>query len=460
MRITTTCVCACLALAFGTVSLALAEAPAQPARADLVPAAERFVDRLARGEYTAATQQFAEVLVRAMPPDKLGAAWRSLVPGAGVFKQRLSSTSARSQGFDVVVVTCAFEKASIDVKVVFDSQGKIAGLWFSPSEPAAAYQSPAYVTADSFSQQDVVVGEGQWALPGTLTVPKGAGRFPALVLVHGSGPHDRDETIGPNKPFRDLAEGLASRGIAVLRYEKRTKAHQARMAALKDTLTVNEETVDDAVAAVSCLRGTDRIEPRAIFVLGHSLGGIVVPRIAGRAPDVCGFIIMAGAARPLEDVILEQMEYVLSVGGAKPDEAAQALAKLKAQVAKAKAADLSPDALAEDLPLGTPARYWLDLRKVNPAEAIRTVKRPLLVLQGGRDYQVTEEDFDLWKQALTGRDDATLKFYPDLNHLLAEGKGKAVPAEYSKLGHVAQVVIDDIAAWVKKISEASRPAGQ
>jgi len=460
MRTTTVCVCSCLVLAFGIVSLARAEAPAQPVRADLVPAAERFVDRLARGEYLAAAEQCAEVLARVMPPDKLSEAWQSLAPGAGVFKQRLSSTYANSQGFDVVVVTCAFEKASIDVKVVFDTQGKIAGLWFAPSEPPAAYQSPAYVTAGSFSQQDVVVGEGQWALPATLTVPKGVGRFPAVVLVHGSGPHDRDETIGPNKPFRDLAEGFASRGIAVLRYEKRTKAHQARMAALKDTLTVNEETVDDAVAAVSRLRGTDRIEPQAIFVLGHSLGGIVVPRIAARAPEARGFIIMAGAARPFEDVILDQMEYVLSVNGAKPDEAAQALAKIKAQVAKAKEPNLSADTPASDLPLGAPARYWLDLQKINPAEAIRTVKRPLLVLQGGRDYQVTEKDFDLWKQALTGRDDATLKLYPNLNHLFAEGKGKAVPAEYSKAGHVAQGVIDDIAAWVKRSSEASRPAGQ
>jgi dienelactone hydrolase len=448
-------------LAFGIVSLARAEAPAQPVRADPVPAAERFVDRLARGEYDAAAQQFDEAVARALPPDKLEKTWQSVVAGAGAFKGRLRSNAVRDQGLDIVVVTCAFEKAPINVKVVFNKKGEIAGLWFAPSEPpAAAYQSPAYVTAGSFSQQDVVVGEGQWALPATLTVPKGAGRFPAVVLVHGSGPLDRDETIGPNKPFRDLAEGLASRGIAVLRYEKRTKAHQAKMAAMKDTLTVNEETVDDAVAAVSRLRGTDRIEPQAIFVLGHSLGGIVVPRIAARAPEARGFIIMAGAARPFEDVILDQMEYVLSVNGARPDEAAQALAKIKAQVAKAKEPNLSADTPASDLPLGAPARYWLDLQKIKPAEAIRTVKRPLLVLQGGRDYQVTEKDFDLWKQALTGRDDATLKFYPDLNHLFAEGKGKAVPAEYSKAGHVAQGVIDDIAAWVKKSSEASRPAGQ
>jgi dienelactone hydrolase len=444
--------CCCL-------SLSRAAAPSAAVRPDLVPGAEQFVDRLARGEYAAAAQRFDEAVARALPADKLEQTWQSVVAGAGAFKGRLRSNAVKDQGLDIVVVTCAFEKAAIDVKVVFNKKGEIAGLWFSPSEPPATYQSPAYAAADSFSEQDVVVGEGEWALPGTLTLPKGGGRFPAVVLVHGSGPQDRDETIGPNKPFRDLAEGLATRGIAVLRYEKRTKAHQARMAALLNTITVKEETVDDALAAVARLKGMEKIDPQAIFVLGHSLGGIVIPRIGARAAEVRGFIIMAGAARPFEDVILEQMEYVLSVNGAKPDEAAKALEKVKAQVAKAKEPNLSADTPASDLPLGTPARYWLDLRQVDPAQAIRAVKRPLLILQGGRDYQVTEKDFSLWKQALSDRNDVVLKLYPDLNHLFAEGKGKAVPAEYSRPGHVAKVVIEDVAAWVKKNAEGPRPGG-
>jgi len=87
--------------------------------------------------------------------------------------------------------------------------------------------------------------------------PEGKGPFPAVVLVHGSGPQDRDETIGPNKPFRDLAWGLASQGIAVLRYDKRTKVHGAMMAGAVEQFTVKEETIDDALAAVALLRGTD-----------------------------------------------------------------------------------------------------------------------------------------------------------------------------------------------------------
>src|SRR5262249_48895994 len=134
--------------------------------------------------------------------------------------------------YDVVVITAQFAKTELDVRVTFTADGQVTGLFFAPAKPPS-YKSPAYVKRETFEDKEVQIGEGQWALPGTLSKPLGDGPVPAIVLVHGSGPHDRDETIGPNRPFRDLAWGLASRGIAVLRYEKRTKEHAARMAKLE-----------------------------------------------------------------------------------------------------------------------------------------------------------------------------------------------------------------------------------
>ena len=134
-----------------------------------------------------------------------------------------------------------------------------------------------------------------------------------MILVHGSGPHDRDETIGPNKPFRDLAHGLASQGIAVLRYEKRTKEHPVRMAMSVNTITVKEETIDDAVAAFEALKSQEKIDPKRIFVLGHSLGGTLLPRIGKAKDGIAGFISLAGSTRPMEDLVLEQTRYILSL---------------------------------------------------------------------------------------------------------------------------------------------------
>ena len=225
------------------------------------------------------------------------------------------------------------------------------------------------------------MGTGKWSLPGTLTLPRGKGPFPAVVLLHGSGPNDRDETIGPNKPFRDLAWGLASRGIAVLRYEKRTKQHRAEIAAMVDKLTVEEETVMDALAAVSLLRNTPEIDKSRIFVLGHSLGGMLIPRIGLRDRDIAGFVIMAGSSRPFEDILYEQYEYIFNLDNKLTDYEKKHLKQVKVQVEMVKSSKLTKDTSSTLLPLGIPASYWLDLRNYDPAKEAVKLTGPILILQ-------------------------------------------------------------------------------
>jgi uncharacterized protein len=265
-----------------------------------------------------------------------------------------------------------------------------------------------------------------------------------VVLVHGSGPNDRDETVGAAKPFRDLAWGLASRGIAVLRYEKRTHQYGVKLATATD-LTVQQETIDDALAAVDLLRHTAEVDPKRVYVLGHSLGAMLAPRIGQRDPGIAGLIVMAGAARPLEDLVLEQISHLASRQGAPSEAEKKQIETLRAEVAKVKA--LKPGATGTAL--GAPASYWLDLRGYNPPEAAKSLKQPLLILQGERDYQVTPDNLEAWKKALAGRPNVTFKSYPKLNHLFIEGEGKSVPAEYQKPGHVSAAVIVDVAAWIQ-----------
>jgi dienelactone hydrolase len=368
----------------------------------------------------------------------------------GPFQKQLATRQEKTGKADIVYVTCRFEKMPLDVRVVFTRDGQIAGYSIRPVQKKYDFQPPAYARREGFRESDVTVGAGEWALPGTLALPAGDGPFPAVVLVQGSGAHDRDETIGPNKPFRDLAWGLASQGVAVLRYEKRNKEHGAKMAALKDKLTVKEEVVDDAVAAAALLRGRKEIDPRRIFVLGHSLGAFVGPQIGRRDPELAGLILLAGNTRQLEDVILDQITYTLSLKGEQGKEEQEELEKIKKQVLRAKDAKLTPETPAAELPLGIPAAYWLSLRDYRPAEVVAKFRRPVLVLQGERDYQVTMADFAGWQKALEGRKDARLKSYPRLNHLFMEGEGKAKPSDYDKPGHVAQEVVDDIARWIKE----------
>jgi dipeptidyl aminopeptidase/acylaminoacyl peptidase len=207
--------------------------------------------------------------------------------------------------------------------------------------------------------------------------------------------------------------------------------------------TVKQETVDDAVAAAVLLRSTPRIDPRRVVVLGHSLGGMLIPRIAADAPQAAGFIVMAGAARSLDQAMLEQARYLAQLDGSVTSLEQQAIDQMEKQQAAVQA--LTPNSP----PVGNiPATYWLDLRGYDPPTAAKAITRPLLVLQGERDYQVTPAEYARWQSALAGSRTATFHLYPGLNHLFITGTGPASPAEYSTPGHVAEDVIRDIVAWV------------
>ncbi len=273
------------------------------------------------------------------------------------------------------------------------------------------------------------------------------------VLVHGSGQHDRDESIGANKPFRDVAQGLASRGIAVLRYDKRTRQHAQRIGQVDPTgrgsFTVKEEVIDDVVAAVGLLRTRASIRADRIFVLGHSLGAMVAPRIARADPRIAGLVLLAGPTRSLEQSIVDQVRYLAAVDGTlSQDEQAQID---MADALFATVRELKPgDPPIQTMFMSAPASYWLDLKGYSAPEDSRTLAQPMLILQGERDYQVTMDDFAVWKKVL-GAQNRVIEFtsYPGLNHLFMPGTGKSTGAEYMQASHVDAAVIEDVAAWIR-----------
>ena len=410
-----------------------------PVSSELIGSALAFVDLLVKGDFNSAVERFDETMKAASPPDKLKGAWTAITEQLGPFKQRTDARQEPAGPYQFVFVTCQFDKDTIDIKLVFNASKQIAGMFFVP-----AYKAPGYARPASFTEKEVTVGSGEWALPGTLTVPTGSGPFPAVVLVHGSGPNDRNEAIGPNRPFQDLAWGLASRGIAVLRYDKRSRVYQAKVLKIPE-FTVKDETIDDALAAVGLLRHNPAIDPNRIFVLGHSLGGMLAPRIGARDSRLAGLVIMAGNTRPIGQAMVDQLEYLISLGGPRAEANKATLVTVKAQLDRLKDPNLPSTAIV----IGAPSSYWRDLDAYNPGLAAASLKMPILILQGERDYQVTLEDLAGWKKYLSGRTSVEFKTYPKLNHLFEEGDGKSRPEEYSNRGNVAPYVIEDIARWVQ-----------
>jgi len=415
----------------------------------LTPLAQEFVGLLLRFDFTSATARFDQQMKAAFSETQLQESWQNLIKEAGTLLQMGVERTFELESYRVVLIRCHFQLAIIDVQVVFNDQEQISGLTFIPTQ--TEYHPPAYVKEDSFQEVEVTVGEGLWALPGTLTLPDGPSPFPGVVLVHGSGPNDRDETIGPNKTFRDLAWGLTSNGVAVLRYDKRTFTHAKQFTPeVVDKLTVKEEVLDDALLAIRLMRERPEVDPKRVFMLGHSLGATIAPRLGQMDPELAGIIIMAGITRPLEDTILDQFTYLYHLSGDITDQQKVELASLKVKVDKVKDLEISDDISSQDLPLGISVAYWQDLREHNPVEAAKTLTMPVLVLQGGRDYQVLATvDFQGWKDALKNKDNVNFQLFPELNHLFIEGEGKSTPQEYLVEGHVKEEVIDTIAQWIK-----------
>ncbi len=346
-------------------------------------------------------------------------------------------------------VPLLFHSAAQQLKIIRTGFESMAENVLVDAPKPAAYQPPAYAVPSMFREQEVTVGEGtEWALPATLTLPVGTGPFPAVVLVHGSGPNDRDESLGPNKPFQDLAWGLASQGVAVLRYEKRTRVYPGKVTALPN-MTVKEETTDDALTAVALLRKTQQIDQRKIFVLGHSLGGMLLPRIGLADQGIAGLVVMAGATRPLEDEWVRQYEYIYGLAGQITPKQRAEIEGYRQQATRIK--QLTPtDANSKERLLFVTPGYWLDLRGYFPPDVAMKLKQPIIILQGERDYNVTMDAFHDWQRTLERRPNVTFKSYPKLDHLFLEGTGPSSGADYSRPRNIPKYVIDDIVTWIRK----------
>jgi dienelactone hydrolase len=406
-------------------------------------AATDFIGQMKAGDFAAASAMVSPAVpAGTFSAEKLGEIWAQLTSQVGELAGLEPTKVAMQDSLRVVDMSGRFARQALLIRVVVTPDEPVSGLWFLPPAPPA-YETPGYVDESAFREEDITVGD-EWKLPGKVTLPKAEGRVPAVVLVHGSGPNDMDEAIGPNRPFRDLAWGLSSKGIAVLRYDKRTRVHGAKMVA-GGPVTLEAETIDDALAAIALARSRPEIDPARVYVLGHSLGAMAAPAIARRDGKLAGAIMLAGPARPLSTVLDEQLAYIDSLAVASGGEATQRATR--DTIAKLRTRSLPAGATV----MGAPVSYFYALDALDQVATAKALSVPFLLLQGGRDYQVTMEDFALWKAALAGRPGTKLVAYPDLNHLFITGTGKATPTEYmSKSGHVAPSVIEELAAWIRR----------
>ena len=337
----------------------------------------------------------------------------------------------------------------MDIVLVIED-GMIAGLQTAAYSGGSEEESGPEETGtfDSIKLALPVPSLGE--LPGILTLPKGEGPFPAVVLIHGSGASDMDETIGQLKPFRDLAEGLAAQCVAVYRFDKRTYVYGVQMAADKQ-ITLVDESIEDAVNAVQLLAKQERIDPDRILVLGHSLGGNAVPAIARALEEApvkaCGFIMMAATPRPLDVIAREQIEYQQALGQLTEEEQ-ELYGSMLQELDKLQDLDSLPE---DDMIMGAYVSYWKWLADYDILQAAEEIAQPVLLLQGEEDYQVTMEDYRIWKDALGQKENWLMKSYAGLTHPFTAGQKAEGSGAYMRDEKMDAQVILDIAEFVKGI---------
>ena len=418
--------------------------------------ADRFLDHLDAGRFDDALAMTTPRMRDGLGGGKLAETWEALPEQLGLRTARGNVRGESIDGKPIVSAKLVYPVLALDARIIFDEHNAISGFWIVPARDSTAEQAHVAESAENWSEVEVDIGEARSRLPGTLTLPHGNGPFPAVVLVHGSGAHDRDATIGPNKPFRDLAHGLAGHGIAVLRYVKRTKMHPQQFIGVE--FTINEETVDDALAATATLRGNEKIDAHRIFIAGHSLGALVAPRIGERDARIAGLILLAAPARRLDDIVIAQMRYLAAREGRSEAEISADVAPLEHQRETVRQL---VDGATHDQPLmlNLPASYWLDLNRYDPLGSARTIAQPMLILQGGLDYQVTlVDDFARWQAAFSDDSRVRLIHYPLLGHMFMPGSDPPSPKDYERVAHVDADVITDLAQWIASV--AARSAGQ
>ena len=342
----------------------------------------------------------------ALSAQQLGGIYTQLVQQAGTENGRGEwERTVVEGGVEVDGIRLDFSQTSLMALLSWNGEGQLCGLFFRPTA------RPQTVAVGGVENREVQIENGKIFLPGTFTLPTERKKPVALaVLLAGSGPCDRNETIGPNALLRDLADSLALHGIASIRYDKRTLVYGSACVEISGGMDYDKEIVDDALAALQQAGALPEVDARRIFVVGHSLSGMLLPRIAQRATTpLAGTIALAAPARPLAEVIKEQINYLGRLNNITPTE--------------------------------------ID-SKYRPLQTAQQLTVPMLFIQGGHDYQVRQTDFQLWQQALGKRPNVDFRWMPTLNHLMAESPNMSRPDDYATRQIIATPVVETIVDFI------------
>jgi dienelactone hydrolase len=400
---------------------------------------KKYAGEMAAGKFDNTVNAFDKTMAAALTQEQLKQVWSDTTKSIGEYRGIYSaeySDAGNDTGYQVTVIL-EYEERALKVFFSYDNGDKINGLYLN-------YFNIPTASDDLATNVKIEIGEGPHKLDGILRLPEGIANPPVVIMIQGSGQSDFDETIGPNKPFKDIAEGLAEKGIASVRYNKRY--YQYPETAPKN-ITIDDEVINDVSYAIEFVKNREAIKNSNIYILGHSLGGMLAPFIASINPGLSGIIIMAGSPRGLEDIILDQNAAAIKAMDDKNEtEKEQLLEMIEKEIGKIKALKKGDK---ETMFLGIPSSYWLSLNRIDTVEISKSLSIPMLILQGKADFQVSADtDYKMWQEIFKEKTNVSFKLYENLNHLFMPTNGLTDASEYDTKSTVDAEVISDIAQWI------------
>jgi pimeloyl-ACP methyl ester carboxylesterase len=371
--------------------------------------------------------------------------WDGINMQFGEVKQVKETTFKRIDTLFVSKTPVVFENKTWLLKIVFNLQGKMSGLFLEPLK--MPYEPPAYADESLFYEYKKTLADPKYPVEGLLSIPRKGKDFPVLIILAGSGPSDKDLSIGSKRIYKDIAWGLASQNIAVFRFDKRTYTHKSTLAS-NPNLNIDDEYTQDLKLAIAMLQQQPNINPKQIYVMGHSLGGHLLPYLAGKVNGVKGYIGLFANYSGLPDLMVYQADF-LSKDLPENKKLPYQQLKQKALYARDRFGPNSPN---DSLPDGLTTKYLLSLNQAAPKNHLKSLRnKPFMFIQGEKDYQVPTSEMDKWQAALqfVKQSQTSFVLLKNINHLGTDEPGEMGPGNYEKPGNVSPLLIKEIEAFIK-----------
>ena len=372
--------------------------------------------------------------------------WTELIGTYGKYMSSKPVNFEKSQYYTFIAYKINFEYLPYILNLSFNDKKEI--IYISFMQAHKVYFAPDYANVSTFTEEKFTFHNKEYELNGLLSVPNLPGKLPLIVIIGESGPTDKDGSYDENKPYKDLAWGMATNGYVVFRYDKRSINYSIMLMRDKmsyTSFTCREDYLDDLYKAMDTLESFKYIDKDRVYVLGHGQGGMLLPLVAKERREVKGIIMMGSNAKRTQEMMIDQYAYLSKVTPYKKDEYDEQAKKALRSMDK----KLNPLTEHHHMPYDVQATYWIWLNKYKHLEMAKKQKTPMLILHGERDYQVNMENLKLWQNTLSKNPAATIKSYPKLNHLFYTGEVESTYSEYYLKSNIPDYVMKDIIEWLK-----------